>query len=186
VTPLKAIDRFTSLTIIGMTKIMCNSSCGTTLLLLLVRELSSIVPKLLTNKSLHFAHISPMTTTLTIDYLSSTPLWWGPKFGTLPTPIVGLLLALCPKRKILITLTRLLLLMLSLSRSLGYKPNILLDEVIPHPLPCRHDLPGNNATDKWTPRFGEAIHSLPHQRVSIHHLSDNSKLVSDLSVATKE
>jgi hypothetical protein len=26
VTPLKAIDRFTSLTIIGMTKIMCNRS----------------------------------------------------------------------------------------------------------------------------------------------------------------
>jgi hypothetical protein len=28
VTPLKAIDRFTSLTIIGMTKIMCNSVTG--------------------------------------------------------------------------------------------------------------------------------------------------------------
>jgi hypothetical protein len=145
------------------------------------------VPKLLTNKALHFAHISLLTTALTTVALSSsTPLWWGPKLGTLPTPTVGLLLALCPKSKILLTLTNLLLLLLSLSRSLGYQPNLLLDEVIPHPLPCRHDLLGNYATYKWTPRFGEAIHSLPHQRVRVNNLVDGSKLVSDLSEATKE
>jgi hypothetical protein len=77
----------------------CN--CGTTLLLLHVGTLSNIVPHLLTNKSLHFNHISLLTTTS----LSSTPLWWGPKFRTLPTATIGLLLSLCPKSKILIAMT---------------------------------------------------------------------------------
>jgi hypothetical protein len=54
-------------------------SCGTTLLLLPIQTLSNIVPELLTNKALDFAHISPLTTALTTVVLSSsTPLWWGP------------------------------------------------------------------------------------------------------------
>jgi hypothetical protein len=36
VTPLKAIDRFTSLTIIGMTKIMCNNQWLTSLIIVLL------------------------------------------------------------------------------------------------------------------------------------------------------
>jgi hypothetical protein len=161
-------------------------SCGTTLLLP-VRALSNIVPKLLTNKKLHFSHISPLTTAMTTAALSSsTPLWWGPKLGTLPTPMTDILLSLYPKKKILLTLTNLLMFLLPLSKSLSCKPNLLLDEVIPHPLPCRHDLLGNYATYKWTPWFGEAIHSLPHQRDRINNLSDNSKIVSDLSVMAKE
>jgi hypothetical protein len=162
-------------------------SYGTTLLLLYVRTLSSIVHELLTNKSLHFSHSSPLTTALTTVALSSsTPLWWGPKLGTLPTTTIGLILSLYPKRKILLTLTNLLLLLLPLSRSLSYKPNLLLDEVIPHPLPCRHDILSNNASYKWTPRFGESIHSLPHQSVRVHNFSDSCRLAFNLSVTTKE
>jgi hypothetical protein len=82
--------------------------------------MSNIVPKLLTNKTLHFSHISLLTIALTTAALSSsTPLWWGPKLGTLPTPTIDLLLALCRKSKILLTLTNLLLLLLLLSISLG-------------------------------------------------------------------
>jgi hypothetical protein len=139
------------------------------------------VTHLSTSKESHCAHVSPLPTVV----VALSSLWWGPKLGTLPTSTTGLLLARCPKSKVLITRNCLLLLLL-FSRSLDCKPNLVLDEVILHPLPCRHNLPGNNAPYKWTPRFGAAIHSLPHQRVRVHNLFDGCQLISDLSVSTKE
>jgi hypothetical protein len=103
------------------------------------------VTHLSTSKASHCAHVSPLPT---IDAALSS-LWWGPKLGTLLTSTAGLLLSLCPKSKVLVTRNCLLL----LSKSLGCKPNLLLDEVIPHPLPCRHNLPSNNAPYKWTSRL---------------------------------
>jgi hypothetical protein len=146
------------------------------LLLLLLETLSCIVTHLSTNKASHCAHVSLRLTAP----LSS--LWWGPKLGTLLTSLTGLFLALCPKSKVLITLHCLLLLLLLLSKGLCYMSSLLLDEVIPHPLPCSHNLLGNNVANKWTPRFGKVVQSCPHHRVGVHHLSDGSKLVSDLGV----
>jgi hypothetical protein len=106
------------------------------LLLLLLGTLSCIVTHLTTSKASHCAHVSTLTAALTIATFcsSSTPLLLAPNLGTLLTSTASLLLSLCPKRKLLITKNYLLLLLLS--RILDCKPNLLLDEVIPHPLPC--------------------------------------------------
>jgi hypothetical protein len=116
--------------------LLCCCCLHILLLLLLLGTLSCIVTHLSTSKASHCAHVSLLPTAA----VALSSLWWGPKLGTLPASMDGLLLALCPKSKVLNTRNRLLL----LSRSLNCKPN-LLDEVIPHPLPCRHNLPGNNA-----------------------------------------
>jgi hypothetical protein len=73
------------------------------LLLLLLGTLSNIVPHLSTSKASHCARVSLSST--------ATLLWFAPpSLGTLSnTTLADILLALCPKSKILITLRYMLL-----------------------------------------------------------------------------